>query len=234
MENREKILSLHKREMLKGLLINKFKLKYAQDAVKHPNLHNYINNEVSKFISSERLTEDNLKYLDDKIAREADTRDRKEAILEDRRSSVMPGSIFHQNRHNYLNSTAVLPRANIEFDTPKSARFDRVSHTSSQNFRSPAAEMAQNNNFMNPAPQVADSDRVSVSSSSSRAIGTANLNDRKSRRVISIASSTASSRALDKLEVFSQVGKSGKAEDDEWNAIVKFNTLLHYEEQKLA
>jgi len=38
----------------------------------------------------------------------------------------------------------------------------------------------------------------------------------------------------DKIEVFSQVGKSGKAEDDEWNAIVKFNTLLHYEEQKLA
>jgi hypothetical protein len=35
-------------------------------------------------------------------------------------------------------------------------------------------------------------------------------------------------------EVFSQVGKSGKLEDDEWNAIVKFNTLLHYEEQKLA
>ena len=201
--------------------------------MKHPNLQNYINNEVSKFISSERLTEDNLKHLDDKIAREADTRDRREAILEDRRSSVVPGSIFHQNRQNYLNSTAVLPRADMEFDTPKSARFDRVSHTSSQNFRSPAA-MAQNNNFMNPAPQVADSDRVSVSSSSSRAIGTANLNDRKSRRVISIASSTTSSRAMDKLEVFSQVGKSGKAEDDEWNAIVKFNTLLHYEEQKLA
>lgn len=35
-------------------------------------------------------------------------------------------------------------------------------------------------------------------------------------------------------EVFSQVGKSGKLEDDEWNAIVKFNTLLHYEEQKIA
>jgi len=35
-------------------------------------------------------------------------------------------------------------------------------------------------------------------------------------------------------EVFSQVGKSGKLEDDEWNAIVKFNTLLHYEEQKIT
>ena len=30
------------------------------------------------------------------------------------------------------------------------------------------------------------------------------------------------------------MGKSGKLEDDEWNAIVKFNTLLHYEEQKMA
>ncbi len=87
---------------------------------------------------------------------------------------------------------------------------------------------------MNNAPQEAISDRVSISTSSSRVTATANLKDRKSRRVISIASSTTSSRALDNLEVFSQVGKTGKAEDDEWNAIVKFNTLLHYEEQKLA
>lgn len=138
MENREKILSLHKREMLKGLLINKFRLKYASDSVRHPNLQNYISNEVSKFISNERLTEDNLKHLDDKIAREADTRDRREAILEDRRSSIVHGSIIHQNRNNYLNSTAVLPAANDlgNIETPKSARFDRVSHTSSQNFRS--------------------------------------------------------------------------------------------------
>ena len=139
LEPREKILSLHKREMLKGLLINKFRLKYAQDQAKHPNLQNYINNEVLKFISSERLTEDNLKRLDDKIAREADTRDRKEAILEDRRSSIVPGSIFHQNRLNYLNSTGILPQADNNgtstIDPPKSARFDRISHTSSQAFR---------------------------------------------------------------------------------------------------
>lgn len=127
-------MSIHKREMLKGLLVNKFRLKYAQDQVKHPNLQNYINNEVAKFISSERLTEDNLKRLDDKIAREADTRDRKEAILEDRRSTVVPGSIFHQNRNNFLNSTGLLPPADNHLsmvEPSKSARFDRVSHTSS-------------------------------------------------------------------------------------------------------
>jgi len=33
------------------------------------------------------LTEDNLRYLDEKIAREADNREKKEMILEDRRSS---------------------------------------------------------------------------------------------------------------------------------------------------
>lgn len=95
--NRDKLLNIHKREMLKGLLVNKFRLKYASDAERHPNLQNYISNEVIKFISSERLTEDNLKRLDDKIAREADTRDRREFILEDRRSSI-----FHQNRNNFI------------------------------------------------------------------------------------------------------------------------------------
>ena len=49
-------------------------------------------------ISSERLTEDNLKKLDDKIAKEADTRDRREMILEDRKSSV-----FHQIRNSSNN-----------------------------------------------------------------------------------------------------------------------------------
>ena len=96
--NREKLLNIHKREMLKGLLVNKFRLKYATDAARHPNLQNYINNEVTKFISSERLTEDNLKKLDDKIAKEADTRDRREMILEDRKSSV-----FHQIRNSSNN-----------------------------------------------------------------------------------------------------------------------------------
>lgn len=84
--NREKLLNIHKREMLKGLLVNKFKAKYATD--KRPQLQMYINNEVHKFLSNERLSEDNLKRLDDKIAKEADTRERKDTILEDRKSIV--------------------------------------------------------------------------------------------------------------------------------------------------
>jgi len=48
------------------MLIHKFKLKYGDKA------EAYINNEVGKFLSNNRLTEENLKKLDEKIGREAD------------------------------------------------------------------------------------------------------------------------------------------------------------------
>ena len=61
---------------------NKFKLKYG----KNPNIASYIDNEVAKFLKNDRLTEDNLKKLDDKIQKESYLRDKKEAILDDRKS----------------------------------------------------------------------------------------------------------------------------------------------------
>ena len=53
--------------MLKGLLVNKFKNKYSSE--KHPNLLNYIDNEVNKFLSNDRLTDENLVRLGHKIDR---------------------------------------------------------------------------------------------------------------------------------------------------------------------
>lgn len=107
-------------------------------------------------------------------------------------------------------------------------KFDRISTASSaKQFLSPRFGKAANT-------LAADNDdRVSVSAVSARNSIAGPIGDKKSRRVISIASSMTSSRQ-DIEEVFSHVGKSGKLEDDEWNAIVKFNTLLHYEEQKIA
>lgn len=79
---RERLLDIQKREQLKGLLINKFKLKYGNK----PNVAKYIDNEVQKFLKNDRLTEENLKKLDDRILREAELRDKKQEILDDRRS----------------------------------------------------------------------------------------------------------------------------------------------------
>ncbi len=66
------------------MLINKFKLKYGDK----PQISKYIDNEVTRFLKNGRLTEDNLRNLDTKINKEADLRDKKEAILEDRKSNA--------------------------------------------------------------------------------------------------------------------------------------------------
>ena len=79
---REKLLDIQKRESLKGMLVNKFKLKYGD----RPAIGTYIDNEVAKFLKNDRLTEDNLKKLDTKINREAEIREKKGAILDDRKS----------------------------------------------------------------------------------------------------------------------------------------------------
>lgn len=77
-------MDIQKREQLKGMLINKFKLKYGDK----PGLAKYIDNEVVRFLKNGRLTEDNLRNLDTKINKEADLRDKKEAILGGRAASA--------------------------------------------------------------------------------------------------------------------------------------------------
>ena len=56
------------------MLVNKFKLKYGDKG----NIAKYIDNEVNRFLANDRLTEDNLRKLDDKIMKEADNREKKE------------------------------------------------------------------------------------------------------------------------------------------------------------
>jgi len=57
-------MDIQKREQLKGMLVNKFKLKYGDK----PNLSKYIDNEVAKYLKNDRLTEESLRQLDTKIS----------------------------------------------------------------------------------------------------------------------------------------------------------------------
>lgn len=70
------------------MLINKFKLKYGDK----PTIGKYIDNEVNRFLKNDRLTEDTLRNLDTKIQNEASLRDKKDAILDDRKSNRSSGS----------------------------------------------------------------------------------------------------------------------------------------------
>lgn len=64
------------------MLMNKFKLKYGNKG----KISAFIENEVQRFLKNDRLTEVNLKGLDSKIQKEVENRERKEGILDDRRS----------------------------------------------------------------------------------------------------------------------------------------------------
>lgn len=79
---RQRLMEIQKREQLKGMLINKFKLKYGNK----PNVARYIDNEVQRFLANDRLTEGNLKNLDQKIGKEVDNREKKGQILDEIRS----------------------------------------------------------------------------------------------------------------------------------------------------
>ena len=81
------------------MLVSKFRLKYGD----RPNLNKFIDNEVARFLKNSRLTEDNLRNLDTKISKEADLRDKKDAILEDRKSdagSVRSRPMSHASRRS--------------------------------------------------------------------------------------------------------------------------------------
>ena len=146
---RERLLDIQKREQLKGLLVNKFKLKYGDK----PAISKYIDNEVQKFLKNDRLTEDNLKRLDERILKEAELRDKRQDILDDRKSersvgskgraaSQRPGTTQSQRRGLDLETRSVassrmsgasrISKASGKEAPIQGRQFDQLSMTSSQ------------------------------------------------------------------------------------------------------
>ena len=62
------------------MLVNKFKLKYGERA------QTLIDNEVGKFLNNNRLTEENLKKLDEKIGRVQGQKQHQDDVLSEHRS----------------------------------------------------------------------------------------------------------------------------------------------------
>jgi|ERR1711957_663265 len=70
---KEKLVNISKKEQLKGMLIHKFKMKYGN----RPQISQYIDNEVARFLKEQRLTQTNLENLDQKINKEAELREKR-------------------------------------------------------------------------------------------------------------------------------------------------------------
>jgi hypothetical protein len=147
---------------------------------KGPGLAKYIDNEVQKFLKNDRLTEDNLKKLDERIFKESELRDKKDAILDDRKSTKSAGQV--------RSASQKAPGAvdNLDARSVASSRMSGASGLSHASKKAGATAGAKK-----------DYDTYSIRSGSQGA----------------------------KTEVYSELD-----ENDEWTAIQKFNTLLHYEE----
>ena len=182
--NRDQLLTIHKREVLKGLLINKFKNKYVKGLNK-PNLQGYIDNEVIKFLSNDRLSEDNLKRLDDKICREAFNRDRRDAIIDDRKSSVTS---------NHNQSVADLKDFGNAGPPKTAGHFQNVRNNRDQL-----------NTLEMPLIKKDGGQSERMSATASQQNDQAKV--RTSRRLLSIGSKADLDE--DKEDIYSQVGKSG-------------------------
>ncbi len=64
-DRRERLLAIQQREQLKGLIVNKFLEKY--NAKNKPQYSAFVDKQVNEFIKNEKLTEDNLKKLEQRI-----------------------------------------------------------------------------------------------------------------------------------------------------------------------
>ena len=65
-EKRERLVAIQQREQLKGMLVNKFVEKYEKQLGKS-RADQHINKEVAEFLKNEKLTEENLKKLEQRI-----------------------------------------------------------------------------------------------------------------------------------------------------------------------
>jgi len=87
--------------------MNKFKLKYGNQQ----NINKCIDNEVARFLKNDRLSEDNLKRLDEKISKEADLRIKKEGIVADRKSERNADAFSQKSRGSQRPGTTASNRA---------------------------------------------------------------------------------------------------------------------------
>jgi len=180
-ERREKLLTMQRKEQLKGLLVSKFKSKFGGQSV----ASSVINMEVGNFLKNEKLTEENLQRLEERIQKGA---------------GIGPGAQGQKSVRSDMGRSQS-QRAVGQTLPPIQAGKDRDDAASVKSYAS---------------------SRMSGATNLSKAGGNKNnIHDHGDDDNRSIYSNAKSARTIPALD-----------EEDEWAAIQKFNTLLHYEEMR--
>ena len=198
---REKLLNLQKRQKLKDLLITKFMLKYG---IK--NADEILDEEISKFLQGERLTDQDLKRLDVKIKRLL-----KEKASKDRLKQKLTQSL------QGMASDDVLPKINnrntIETDT--------------------ISTMNQKPKILNTEPTINTLGQKDFSSSLYNPMKTLNNKRRFKKPEEELAELEAEFEKEEKVNKKNFKRLDFTEEGDEWSAIAKYNRQLYEEQIKM-
>jgi hypothetical protein len=198
---REKLLNLQKRQKLKDLLITKFMLKYG---IK--NADEILDEEISKFLQGERLTDQDLKRLDMKIKRLL-----KEKASKDRLKQKLTQSL------QGMTSDDVLPKINnrntIETDT--------------------ISTMNQKPKILNTEPTINTLGQKDFSSSLLNPMKTLNNKRRFKKPEEELAELEAEFEKEEKVNKKNFKRLDFTEEGDEWSAIAKYNRQLYEEQIKM-
>ena len=121
--DRKRLLELQKKEKLKGLLITKFCRKYG---IIHP--EKYIEDEVSKFVDGSKLTDAELRKLEEKIRKLL----QQQRLSNSYRTNKTEENFYNSNNSNYQNiQTETTPNININQNNINE-KFHTESHSSSK------------------------------------------------------------------------------------------------------
>jgi len=198
---REKLLNLQKRQKLKDLLITKFMLKYG---IK--NADEILDEEISKFLQGERLTDQDLKRLDVKIKRLL-----KEKASKDRLKQKLTQSL------QGMTSDDVLPKINnrntIETDT--------------------ISTMNQKPKILNTERTINTLGQKDFSSSLYNPMKTLNNKRRFKKPEEELAELEAEFEKEEKVNKKNFKRLDFTEEGDEWSAIAKYNRQLYEEQIKM-
>ena len=198
---REKLLNLQKRQKLKDLLITKFMLKYG---IK--NADEILDEEISKFLQGERLTDQDLKRLDVKIKRLL-----KEKASKDRLKQKLTQSL------QGMTSDDILPKINnrntIDTNT--------------------ISNMNQKPKILNTEPSINTLGQKDVSSSLYNPMKTLNNRRRfkKPEEELAELEAELEKEEIDNKKNFKRLDFT--EEGDEWSAIAKYNRKLYEEQIKM-
>jgi hypothetical protein len=111
--SKDRLINIQKRDKLKGLLITKFMKKYG---IRNPEI--YLEDEIKKFLEGEKLTDMDLKNLDEKIRRLINNSNAHDVLKRD--LSNEPQNFQNSNNYSELNKNVYLPELNNDNMSVKS------------------------------------------------------------------------------------------------------------------